>query len=307
MLFELRQTCFLIATAIIWGCTVVAQSMGMDSVDPFTFTAARMILGAVALTGAVFGIRKYLEKNNPKEFEKRRTPRYSRYLLLGGFWAGFCLFVAQSLQQFGLALGIGVGKSGFIASLYIVFIPLCGYFLGKKPRLLTWIAVAVACLGLWLLCVAPGSDLSLSAGDVYTLLCAIGFGCHILVIGYFVKEVDSIELSMMQFVVGAIFSTVSMLLFESPTWEGCQAALWPILWAGIMSNAIGFTFQLIGQRGMNETVVGIILSSESVVSVLAGWVVLNEVLSSRELFGCAVMAAAIIIAQLPQKTKNNTN
>ena len=121
MLFELRQTCFLIATAVIWGCTVVAQSMGMDSVGPFTFTAARMILGAAALTVAVYGIRKHLQKHNAEEYARRRSPRYARYLLLGGFWAGFCLYVAQSLQQFGLAMGIGVGKSGFLRCISFLF------------------------------------------------------------------------------------------------------------------------------------------------------------------------------------------
>lgn len=306
MMFELRQTCFLLATAVIWGCTVVAQSVGMDSVGPFTFTAARMILGATLLTLAVLFIRKFLAKSNLPEWKRRNDKKYLRRLLWGGLWAGLCLFIAQSLQQFGLALGIGVGKSGFIASLYIVFIPLCGYFFGNKPRLLTWVAVIIACLGLWLLCVNPTADLSFSAGDIFTLMCALGFGCHILVIAHFVKDVDCIELSMMQFIFGAIFSSTAMIVFESPTIEGCQAALWPILWAGIMSNAIGFTLQLIGQRGMNETVVGIILSSESVVAVLAGWMILGETLSLRELIGCSVMAFAIVIAQLPPTLKHST-
>lgn len=303
MLFELRQTLILLLTALIWGCTFVAQSMGMDSVGPFTFTASRMCLGALFLLPIVWWLRKRLGTYNPAALARRQTPLYKKNLLIGGALCGLCLFAAESFQQFGLAADVEAGKSGFITSLYIVLVPLLGLFLGRRSRLVIWVAVAAACVGLWYLCIPAGSHLTLSAGDFYTLCCALVFSLHILVISNFIQKVDGVELSMMQFAVGSAISLVTMLLFESPTWEGWTTALLPILWAGIMSNGIAYTLQMVGQRGMNETAASLILSLEAVVSVLAGWAILGEVLSSRELLGCVIMAFAVVLAQLPAKKK----
>lgn len=303
MLFELRQTLILLLTALIWGCTFVAQSMGMDSVGPFTFTASRMCLGALFLLPIAWWLRKRLGAYNPAALARRQTPLYKKNLVIGGALCGLCLFAAESFQQFGLAADVEAGKSGFITSLYIVLVPLLGLFLGRRSRLVIWVAVAAACVGLWYLCIPEGSHLTLSAGDFYTLCCALVFSLHILVISHFIQKVDGVELSMMQFAVGSATSLATMLLFESPTWEGWTAALLPILWAGIMSNGIAYTLQMVGQRGMNETAASLILSLEAVVSVLAGWAILGEVLSSRELLGCVIMAFAVVLAQLPAKKK----
>ena len=300
-LFELRQTVLLLITATIWGCTFVAQSVGMDHVGPFTFTASRMCLGALFLLGPVLFMRSRLRKTKPAEYERRRSPEYVRSLITGGAACGLCLFAAESFQQFGLAAEIEAGKSGFITALYIVLVPILGLFLGKRSRPAIWVAVAVACVGLWYLCIPADGSFTLSAADLYTLLCAFVFSCHILVISHFVVRVNPVELSMMQFAVGSALACAAMLLFESPEWDGWVAALIPILWAGIMSNGIAYTLQIVGQRGMNATVASLIMSLESVVSVLAGWLLLNEVLSGRELFGCVVMAAAVVIAQLPER------
>ena len=274
-LFQLRQTVLLLITATIWGLSFVAQSVGMNHVGPFTFTASRMFLGALVL-----------------------LPAYMKMLLLGGAACGLCLFGGESLQQFGLVHDTEVGKAGFITALYIVLVPMIGLALGRRTGWLVWAAVAVAIGGLWFLCVPP-EGFSVRLGDLYTLLCAFVFSLHILVISHFVTKVNGVELACGQFVCGSIIASAAVLIAESPTIEGLQGALLPILWAGIMSNGIAYTLQIVGQRGMNETVASLIMSLESAIAVIAGWLLLGEVLSQRELFGCVLMAGAVVLAQLP--------
>ncbi len=299
-LFQLRQSLLLLLTAFIWGCTFVAQSTGMDHVSPFTFTASRTLLGCLVLLPVVAFMRAKLRREKPQEWAKRQTPEYKRTLLLGGLLCGLCLFGGESLQQFGLFHDTEAGKAGFITSLYIVLVPVIGLLLGSRSRLMIWASVAVACVGLWFLCIPP-EGISIRLGDLYVLLCALVFSLHILVIGRFVTKVNGIELSVAQFAVGGILGLIAMPFQALPTWEGWLGALPAILWAGIMSNGIAYTLQIVGQRGMNDTAASLIMSLESVFSVLAGWVVLGEVLSGRELAGCIIMAAAVVMAQLPER------
>lgn len=189
-------------------------------------------------------------------------------------------------------------KECFITALYIVLVPMIGLALGRRTGWLVWAAVAVAIGGLWFLCVPP-EGFSVRLGDLYTLLCAFVFSLHILVISHFVTKVNGVELACGQFVCGSIIASAAVLIAESPTIEGLQGALLPILWAGIMSNGIAYTLQIVGQRGMNETVASLIMSLESAIAVIAGWLLLGEVLSQRELFGCVLMAGAVVLAQLP--------
>ena len=298
-LFQLRQSALLLITAFIWGCSFVAQSVGMDSVGPFTFTSGRMALGVIVLLPLIFWRRSRLPA---PEAARRRSPEYKKNLLVGGGLCGLCLFGGESLQQFGLVFGTEVGKAGFITALYIVLVPLLGLFVGRRTTPLIWAGVATAVVGLWYICIPP-EGFTISAGDFFIFLCALVFSLHILVISFFVTKVDAVELSVTQFAVGSVTATIAMMLFEHPTWEGVLAAAIPILWAGVMSNGIAYTLQIVGQRGMNETVASLILSLESVVSVLAGWALLNEILNGRELFGCALMAVAVVLAQLPMPSK----
>lgn len=304
LFFQLRQSGFLLLTALIWGCSFVAQSIGMDHVEPFTFTTFRMALGVLCLLPFVIFSRKRLAQNNPNAAAERRSGKYTRNLILGGFLCGLCLFGGEALQQFGFVYDTEVGKSGFLTALYIVFVPLIGLLLGKRVAPTIWGAVALAVFGLWFLCI-PAEGFSIATGDLYVLSCAVVFSLHILVISHFVTRVDGIELSMMQFFCGSLIACIAMLTTETPTLTGLEAALPAILWAGIMSNGIAYTLQIVGQRGMNDTVASLILSLESVFSVLAGWLVLGEVLSMREGLGCVLMTVAVILAQLPsRKTKN---
>lgn len=301
-LFQVRQTILLLITAAIWGCTFVAQALGMDHVGPFTFTASRMCLGTLFLLPMILWRRRTLAREKKAEYAARRSPEYRRALLTGSVLCGLCLFGGEALQQFGLVHDTEVGKSGFITSLYIVLVPLMGIFLGKKTTPLVWLAVAVAIAGLWFLCI-PTTGFSVSLGDTYTFCCAVVFSLHIFVISSFVTKVDGVELAAGQFASGAVWALMATLLFESPTMAGIAAAFPAMLWAGVMSNGIAYTLQIVGQRGMNETVASLILSLESVVAVLAGWVLLSQVLSDRELFGALVMAAAVVLAQLPMPAR----
>ena len=219
-------------------------------------------------------------------------------LFVGGICCGVALFVASNLQQFGIKYTT-VGKAGFITALYIVIVPLLGIFLKKTVGLRVWISVVLAVAGLYLLCITDG--FSISGGDFLVLLCALCFSVHILVIDYFSPRVDGVRMSCIQFLVCGLLSGVGMLFTEHFDLSAVLQAWMPILYAGVMSCGVAYTLQIVGQKGMNPTVASLILSLESVVSVLAGWLILGQKLSPRELSGCVLMFAAIILAQCPRK------
>ena len=179
-----------------------------------------------------------------------------------------------------------------------------GIFLKKKIGLKVWISVALAVLGLYLLCMS--GSFTLQKGDALVLLCALVFAVHILVVDYFSPRTDGVKLSCIQFLVSGAISMVLMLMFEHPQMSAILSAWMPILYAGVFSCGIGYTLQIVGQKHMDSTVASLILSLESVISVLAGWVLLHQNLSIRELCGCGVMFAAIILAQLPEKMHEET-
>lgn len=289
--FVLRQSLLLFLTATIWGVAFVAQSVGMDYVEPFTFNAVRNLIGAVVLLPCIGLLNRMNGKDNGEGHKKT--------LIIGGISCGVLLFVASNLQQFGIQYTT-VGKAGFITAMYIVLVPVFGIFLHKKAGLKIWAAVALAVAGLYLLCMTDGS-FSLQMGDLLVLACAVAFSFHILVIDYFSPKVDGVKLSCIQFLTCAVLSAIGMMIFEEPKLSQILAAWVPILYAGVMSCGVAYTLQIIGQKGMNPTVASLILSLESVVSLLAGWVILGQKLSNRELAGCALAFAAIILVQLPSK------
>lgn len=284
----LRQSLLLLMTATIWGFAFVAQSVGMDYVEPYTFIAARNVIAlAVLLPWIVVTDNQRRKKDN-------------KSLLIGGICCGICLFAASALQQIGIKYTT-VGKAGFITAMYLVLVPVFGIFLKKKTGVKVWIAVGLASLGLYLLCITKG-DFRLQKGDLYILGCAAVFALHILFVDHFSPLVDGVKLSCVQFATNAVLGTVMMLLFEKLELSDVCAAWLPIVYAGALSSGVGYTFQIIGQRGMNPTAASLILSLESVISVLAGWLLLHQTLSVRELAGCALAFAAIILVQLPSKS-----
>lgn len=288
---DIKSPAMLFLAAFIWGVAFVAQSVGMDYVGPFTFNTVRSIIGGLVLIPCIF----FLGKKERGEEKKEEDPKT---LLTGGILCGLCLCVASNFQQFGIRYTT-VGKAGFITAMYIVLVPVLGIFLKKRPGKKVWFSVALAVCGLYLLCMTE--KLSLGKGDAMVLLCALLFAVHILVIDHFSPKVDGVKLSCIQFLVSGVLSAIPMFLFEKPEAGAVCSAWLPILYAGVFSCGIGYTLQVIGQKEMDPTVASLILSLESVISVLAGWVLLGQRLAGREILGCVVMFAAIILAQLPDK------
>ena len=289
----LKNNAMLLLTALIWGCAFVAQSVGMDYVGPFTFNAVRSLIGAAVLVPVIFLMDRLEGKDG-----KRKKKSDGKTLLLGGVSCGIALGIASSLQQIGIQYTT-VGKAGFITAMYIVIVPLLGIFAGKKIRPVIGFCVAAAVVGLYFLCMTDG--FSLSIGDFMVLLCAVAFAVHILIIDHFSPLVDGVRMSAIQFLVAGLMCSVPMLLWEQPD-PGVVLTAWaPILYAGVLSCGVAYTLQILGQKGADPTVASLLLSLESVFSVLAGWVILGQALSARELFGCVLMFGAIILAQLPER------
>lgn len=297
--FVVRQSCLLFLAAIIWGVAFVAQSVGMDYVEPFTFNAVRCTIGGIVLIPCIGVLTIWKRKKSSKTNDKINENN-TKDLLIGGIACGILLFISSNFQQFGIQYTTA-GKAGFITALYIIIVPILGIFLHRKSSIKLWIGVGVALFGLYLLCIKE--DFSLGKGDGLVLVCAVTFSFHIMVVDYFSPKVDGIKMSCIQFFICGILSSVCMFLFETPQISQIISAWLPILYAGVMSCGIAYTLQIIAQEGMNPTVASLILSMEAVVSVLAGWILLHEKLSAREMTGCVFMFAAIILAQLPQRQK----
>lgn len=279
----------LLLTAFIWGIAFVAQSVGGDAVGGFTFQGVRNLIGALVLLPVI----AVTERGKKKVQEDRKT------LLMGGICCGILLCIAGNLQQIGIA-DTTVGKAGFITAMYILIVPVLGIFLKKKAGFKVWIGVLLGAVGLYLLCM-NGESFSMGKGDVLVLACSFVFSLHILVIDHFSPKVNGVKLSCIQFFVCGVISMILAFVFEKPSVQGILTGWLPILYAGALSCGVGYTLQIIGQKNMDAAVASLILSLESVFSVLAGWVILHQTLTGRELFGCLFMFAAIILAQLPQK------
>ena len=288
---QIKGSLLLFLAAIIWGVAFVAQSVGMDYVGPFTFNCVRTLIGGIVLIPCIVFLNRGKVKKKTNFTEKKR-------LLLGGICCGIALATGSTLQQFGI-MYTTVGKAGFITAFYIIIVPILGLFLGKKCGLSVWISVVIALAGLYFLCIMDG--FSIGKGDIYVFLGAIAFSIHILVIDHFTQFNDGVKMSCIQFFVCGILCFVPMMLFEHPEISVILLAWKPILYAGVMSCGVAYTLQIVGQKNMNPTVASLILSLESVTSVIAGFLVLHQNLSHRELIGCGLMFIAIVLAQLPQK------
>ena len=291
---QLRANLLLLLTAMIWGAAFVAQSVSMDYVGPFTFLCTRSILGGVVLLPVIAVMRK--QEKSAEKSENRRI------LFLGGICCGIMLFIGSALQQVGIQYTTA-GKAGFITAMYMVLVPICGLFFGKRPGGRTWAAVVVALVGMYLLCLYGSGIQNLGKGDLLEILCALGFTAHILVIDHFSPKVDGVKMSCIQFFVCGILAGIFMLILETPSWENIRAAAMPILYAGILSSGVGYTLQIVAQKDTQPTVASLLMSLESVFAALGGWLILHQTLAPRELLGCALMFAAIILAQLPGKAK----
>ncbi|MCI7272662.1 EamA domain [Anaerobutyricum hallii] len=307
---KLRNTFFLFLTAMIWGAAFVAQSVSMDYIGPFTFICLRSVIGGLFLIPVIIvldGIRKKSQNESAdvvnsenilhiETEEKQRLSWKNKQLIEGGIVCGIFLFFANCFQQTGIQYTT-VGKAGFITTFYIIIVPLIGLFFKKYCGILTWISVVIALAGLYFLCITQ--KLTIQRGDALILCCSVLYAGQILAIDHYNPFVDGVKMSCIQFLTGGILGAVFMLLFENPSIAMILSAAGPILYTGIMSTGVGYTLQIVGQKGLNPTVAALILSLESVFSALSGYVFLHQVLTTRELIGCVLMFIAIVLAQLP--------
>lgn len=289
---KVRNTLMLLLTALIWGSAFVAQSVGMDYVGPFTFNGVRSVIGGIFLIFCIW----FMDKTGIRKNNKAESKDDKKVLLTGGISCGVVLFIASNLQQIGIQYTT-VGKAGFITALYIVIVPVLGLFLKKKCPVTVWISVIIAVIGFYRLSVTDG--FSLTRGDLLVLLCAVVFSVHILVIDHFTEKTDGVKMSCIQFIVCGILSCICMFIFEKPQVSALVSAWMPLLYAGILSCGVAYTLQIVAQKGYNPTVASLLLSLESVFSVVAGFIVLGQKMTARELSGCILIFAAVILAQLP--------
>lgn len=301
---KIRNSFLLVITALIWGIAFVAQSEGGNTVGPYTFNCLRSIIGGFILIPVIFILDKMGMTSR-----KPTTPKDKRTLLIGGITCGVALCLASNVQQLGLYYGTSAGKAGFLTACYILLVPILGLFLHKKCGLNIWFGVAITLVGLYLLCM--NGSMSLRFSDILLMICALIFAFHILIIDHFSPLVDGVRMSCIQFFVCGILTAIPMFLCDMQhsiaginAWFPSLASFdaWiTILYAGVLSCGVGYTLQIVGQEGLNPTVASLIMSLESVFSVIAGWLILGETMGSRELTGCAMIFIAIILAQISIK------
>ena len=292
---QAKGTILLLITALIWGAAFVAQSVGMDYIGPFTFSAARDVIAIIVLIPVILLFTdKGTDGTYPPILQQLKPDRIT---LIGGAWCGMVLGAADTLQQVGISMTTA-GKAGFITALYIILVPLMGHFMGHKvPRIIV-ICVTLAIAGFYLLCI--NGDFQVSFGDFLVLCCAVFFALHILVIDHFLlKKANRIKLSWVQFATAFLFSGTLTVLFEQPDWSALWAAKWPLLYAGGLSSGVAYTLQIVGQKYTEPTTATLIMSLEAAFAALAGWLILGEVMTAKELTGCVLVFAAVILAQIP--------
>ncbi len=286
----------LLLTALIWGSSFVAQSVGMESVEGFTFNGIRTMIGAFVLLLFIL-IRDMITGKGMSREQLAQRKTLDKKALIYGSILGLVFCVASNFQQFAFEYSTS-GKIAFVTALYMFFVPLFGLVLKKRVPLLTWICVIFGFVGLYFLCMNPSDLGAINRGDVRAFICAIFYAVHILMVERFAPDVDGAKLSCVQFFVSGIISCVLMFLFENPQMDAILTAAVPILYAGILSCGLAYTFQIVGQKYTEATVASLIMCMESVFAVLTAALILHETMTGREIIGCVIMFAAIILSEL---------
>jgi drug/metabolite transporter (DMT)-like permease len=285
----MKSNLLLLFTAVIWGFAFVAQRAGMEFIGPFTFNTARFAIGSLSLI-------PLLLINQKRKFEKDKLVSLNnRNIFYGGLAAGTVLFLGATFQQGGLVF-TDAGKAGFITGFYIILVPILGLFVKQKTSLFTWTGAVVAIIGLYFLSV--DETFNINVGDILVLIGAFFWAIQILVIGFYSKKIDPFQLAFSQFVVCAILSFIAALLTETIILQNILFAYLPILYAGLFSVGIAFTIQVVAQREANPANAAIIMSLEAVFAVIGGWMILNESIPMRGIFGCVMMLIGMILSQL---------
>ena len=285
----------LLLTALIWGSAFVAQSTGMKYVGPFTFNMARSFIGFVVLIPVTLIFRKKRTAEHPLARAERRSLNSGS--IIGGIFCGLALGVACSFQQLAVSM-TSAGKVGFISSLYIILVPVLGLIIGKKIPKIIWLCVVLAVAGFYLLCINEGFSVAL--GDWFALISAFFFSVQMLIIDYFIaKDTDGVMMSCVQFFIAGVISLILAFIFETPSWEALWGAKITLLYAGVLSSGGGYTLQILGQKHTTPAVAAFLLSLESIFAILCSWIFLHETFTIRELLGCLLVFAAVILAQIP--------
>lgn len=296
---QLGGILILFVAAFIWGSSFVAQSIGMEKIEAFTYNGIRTLMGAAVLLPivAVKNIRKKrsLSPGKQKEQKKRSKAEWKC-----GIFLGLALCVASNTQQFAFNYSTP-GKIAFITALYMLFVPVIGLFLGKKMPKLMWGSIALGGAGLYFLSFPAGELSGVNSGDVLSLICAVFFAVQIILVDRYSESIDPVKLSFMQFFVSGIISCILMFIFESPSIKAINSAILPLLYSGLLSCGIAYTFQVIGQKHTEPTLASLIMCMESVFGVLSAAVILHQIPTSREVLGCSMMFSAIIAAQFSDK------
>lgn len=293
---KLKGSLLLLIAAIIWGATFVAQSDAMEHIGPFTFNFVRFIIGAIVLLPFIPELRK----NHSGASLTPPTGKSKAWVLVGCALCGTALFIAANLQQFGIAIGDSVGKAGFITSIYIILVPIIGVLFKKRTSLRVLISAAIALVGMYFLCIHD--RFILDSSDILYIVCAFFFAIHIILISIYAHYISGTALSAIQFTVAALLSCICMFLFEKPNIQSIISAYIPLLYAGVLACGVAYTFQIIGEKELDPSTASLIMSLESVVSVIAGMLILDQMLTTREIIGCIIMLFATILAQLPIKS-----
>lgn len=289
---HLKGTLLLTLTALIWGIAFVAQSIGMEHVGPWTFICTRYVLGALVLIPVIcISTKKRLSQSQDSIFDAD----IRKNTLIGGALCGIFLFSASLLQQYGI-IYTSVGKAGFITALYIIIVPILSIFLHRKIGMNEWIGAAIALIGFYVMSIQGKT--AINNGDLLILICAFLFSMQIMTIDRYVDKVDPVAMSFVQFLVCAILGFLGMIIFEKPDLASLSSAAIPILYAGLLSSGAGYTLQILGQKDLKPTVASLLMSLESVFSALAGFIILHQILSTRELIGCILVFVGVISAQI---------
>ena len=325
-----RSNILLLITSIIWGSAFVAQKAG-TALEPFTYNGIRMMVACITLLPviAIFsnrinssdsgdtasnsgtensgGTSAITGESSPSvadSYTSNSKLKERKTLLIGGLVCGLAIFCGSNLQQFGLYNDTDAGKAGFITTLYIVIVPVLGIFLKRKVSLKMWICVIIGAIGFYLLTMAgKGEGFAIKKGELFLLAGSFAFSLHIMAVDYFSPKCDGIKLSCAQFFVSGFLGMTCMLIFEHPDINAILSCTIPILYAGMLSSGIGYTFQIIAQKDADPTTASLIMSLEAVFAVLSGALIYSERLSTPELMGCIVIFAAVIISQLPSKSE----
>lgn len=285
----------LLLTTIIWGCAFVAQSVGMDHIGPFTFQAVRSLLAVLTLLPVIFlfDLRK---KDGLTYLRRWCDPK----LWIAGILCGIALFVASGAQQVGL-IDTDAGKAGFLTSMYIVIVPFFGLFFRKKLSPATILGVLTAVAGLYL--VSGAGATGIAPGDLLMILCAFAFAVQIVLVEQLGSALDGLRLNCIQCLVCSVLSAIIMVFTETPAWGSLADCALPLAYAGCLSMGVAYSLQIIGQQKVDSVPASIIMSLESVFAALAGWLLLQEQMSPRELAGCALLFTSVILSQIPSRRK----